>query len=219
VIRRLVIACAALALTPAAASAQPPGRLAVVVGGGWTGAASLGIQTATLTANDGSPYTLFTTDTTLGAEPFTAVSIGVGLVRMLDVEMRGSYGRPDLVARTAGDAEGADAVAATEAVREFTLAAVARIHPAAWRLGMRAALFASGGAGYLRHLHEDDGYAVGGRVYLAGGGLTYRLGGGSGRVKDAGLRFDGGVIVRAGPAALDRARAAPLAAAALYLHF
>jgi len=216
--RRMVAVCVALAaLVPAAAHAQ--GRVALAFGGGVAGTASLGTQDATLTGNTGSPYSLFTTDTGIDAAPFAAASIGLALTRALDVDVRGTYGRPDLTAHIAGDAEDAPAADAGEPVHEFTIAVLARVHPAAWRLGSRAALFASGGAGYLRHLHEGSGYAVGGRLYLAGGGLTYRLGGGSGRLTDAGLRFDGGVLVRAGAPVIDRAAAAPFAGAALYLRF
>jgi hypothetical protein len=216
--RRMAAVWVALAaLGPAAAHAQ--GRIAFTIGGGVAGAASLGRRDATLTGNSGAPYSLFTTDTSIDAGGFAAASVGVALTRTLDVEARGTYGRPDLTAHVAGDAEGAPAVDASEPVHEFTIAAVARVHPARWRLGSRAGLFASGGAGYLRHLHEGSGYAVDGRLYLAGGGLTYRLGGGSGRLKDAGLRFDGGVLVRAGDPVIEHSAAAPFAGASLYLRF
>ncbi len=218
-IARWTIVCAvAIALAPSAASAQD-GRVAVTLGGGWGGAASLGARDATLTAADGSPFTLFTTETRIERAPFVTASVGVGVSRLLDVEVRGSYGRPSLSTRVTHDAEGADDAVAAEPVHEFTVAAVAVIHPGAWHFGSRGSWFASGGAGYLRHLHGGGGYAAGGRLYLAGGGLIYRLGGGSGWVKATGLRVDAGVSVRAGAAALDHVSVAPLAGAAFYVRF
>ena len=212
------VAVCALALVPGTAAAQD-GRVEVRAGGGWLGSIPVGARPATLTGPTGLPFTLFSTETALGAAPHAVMAIGVGVASFVDIEVRGSYGRPKLTTRIADDAEGIGAVAVSETVHEFLVAAVAVVHPSAWRVGPRTGLFVSGGAGYMRHLHAGNGYAEGGRVYLAGGGAAVRLGGG-GRLKAIGVRVDGGVAVRTGAAVLDHSTdASPLAGASLYLRF
>ena len=58
------------------------------------------------------------------------------------------------------------------------------------RLGRRLRPFASGGAGYLRQLHEDRTLVETGQVYYAGGGARYWLRGGARVAALVGLRGD-----------------------------
>ena len=56
----------------------------------------------------------------------------------------------------------------------------------------------SGGAGYLRQLHEDRTLGETGQVYYAGGGARYWLRGGDARSTSLGLQGEVRVNVRRG---------------------
>jgi hypothetical protein len=214
---RAALAAALIALMPAAAGAQG-GRVQVGLGVARMGSVSLGSTAATLTGNGGPPLTLFSVETGIDSAVGGAVTLGVRVWPAVDVEVRGSYGRPELTARTSGDAEGAEPAEVGDRLREFTVAGLVVVCPAAWRVGPRAGLFAAGGVGFLRHLHEGEGLVEDGRVYLAGGGVMVRLAGGSGGPRTAGLRFDAGLAARTGAAAR-RTVVAPLVGASFYVRF
>jgi hypothetical protein len=57
-------------------------------------------------------------------------------------------------------------------------------------MGARMAPFVSGGAAFLRQLHEDRTMAETGQIYYAGGGARYWLRGGHGAGRAYGLRGD-----------------------------
>jgi hypothetical protein len=63
-------------------------------------------------------------------------------------------------------------------------------------MGGRLAPFVSGGAGYLRQLHEDRTFAETGQLYYAGGGARYWLHGGRGRTRPVGIRGELRINVR-----------------------
>jgi opacity protein-like surface antigen len=214
----IVIACAMLA-APAAAHGQD-GRVEVSVGAGRVGGAALGSRDATLVTSSGGTSRLFSTETELGGAMFAVAGVAFRLSRLLDVEARGSYARPDLTLRIGDDAEDAPPIDASERVREFTLAGLLVVHPPGWRLGGRSAIFVAGGIGYLRHLHEGDALGESGRLYLVEGGVKAPLTVGTGLVKSVGLRVESGLALREGPAALEGGvRTSPLLAGSLYLRF
>ena len=64
------------------------------------------------------------------------------------------------------------------------------------RMGTRLAPFVSGGATFLRQLHEDRTLAETGQIVYAGGGARYWLRGGNGAGRSFGLRGDARVNVR-----------------------
>ena len=64
------------------------------------------------------------------------------------------------------------------------------------RTGARLAPFVSGGAAFLRQLHEDRTLAETGQIYYAGGGARYWLRGGRGSGRAYGLRGDARVNFR-----------------------
>jgi hypothetical protein len=197
--------------------ARAQGRIELAAGVSRVGSADLGGGAATLTEADGGAFNLFSTNRRLTAATFLVSRVGVRIAPFLDLEARGAFGEPTLSVRVAQDIEGASPVQAVDEVREFSIAAVAVVHPERWRIGRRIGLFASAGAGYLRDLHEGSTLAQGGRIYLAGGGLTYGLT--RGPTWQTGLRLDGGVVVRTGPAMFDARRASPLVGASFFARF
>lgn len=185
------------------ASAQTPRpprrpRLEASIGGLWIGGAALGSEPAELRANrvPPGPFTLFTTDTdSIGAAGIDArvawwltptIAVEGGLVRV----------EPELRTRIAGDAEAAEGLTVAERLDQYFIDARVVWLIERFRFRGRTVPFVSGGAGYLRQLHEGRTLIETGQVYNAGGGLRHVL-----RQRDAGLlrllgvRLDGRVYV------------------------
>jgi hypothetical protein len=204
------------------ASAQPardPGRLEVSAGGVWVGSIDFGSSTASETTPTQTTRPLFTTTTTFGAAPAAEVRIGWSLSRALTAEAEGSYARPELRIASSADAENAAPVSAAVAVQQFTVGAAL-----VWRMPLRSARatpFVTGGAGYLRQLHEGGTLAQTGRYYQFGGGLMVPLSSHSAaRLKAIGLRIDARALIRVNGVAIDdAAHLAPAAGASLFLRF
>ncbi len=214
-----MVLVAIVALASGVARAQD-GRIEASVGLGRLGGASLGRADAALTTGGGGTFRLFATDTHLESATFAAASIGWRFSPLLGIDVRGTYGRPALRVHLGDDAEGAAPADASERLREYALDALLVVHPSRWRIGARAALFASLGAGYVRHLHEGESLADDGRRYLVGGGIKYELSGPVGPAAAAGLRLDGGLAVRSGLQVLDEgAHATPIVAGSFFLRF
>src|SRR5262245_42055714 len=142
----------------AAAQTAPalPGRLELAAGVRWTGDATIGAVRATETTPNGGRFQLFTTDSSLGAAVGLESSVAVRLTRSLDAEASVTFGAPDLRTRVSGDAEGAPGFTATESMKELTVEGSLLLHLTRMRLGPQAIPYLSGGAGFLRDLHEGD---------------------------------------------------------------
>jgi hypothetical protein len=115
---------------------------------------------------------LFTTDTRADAAPGVDGRIGFWLTRDLAVEGGFVYARPPLDTRITADAEGAPALTVSEDFDQYFVDAnvvwlVNRFR--FWEL----VPFVSGGAGYLRQLHEGRTLVETGQVYNVGAGLRH----------------------------------------------
>jgi hypothetical protein len=165
-------------------SGAPATRLTEVhVRAGWLGGGSLGTAEANLRTATGQPFVLFTTDRSFGST--TSVSAGAAFpwTGRLALEGAFTWGRPDVRAAVASDAEGAAPITATERVSQFFFEGTVLASLDEMRVG-RLVPFVAGGGGYLRELQADRTLVEHGLVFHAGGGTRYWL---SDR---AGLRAD-----------------------------
>lgn len=223
----LVLALLAVVPVSAAAQSRPSvGRYEISGAIGWAGSAKLGTEKATLQGNgvpSGSPVVLFETTSTVESGLTLEGRLAVRLTRMFSIEGTGGITRNDLQTRVSGDLEGAAPVTLTEPLRQFTIEAglLAHLHKLAWA-GGRVVPFVTGGAGYLRQLHDGRTLATNGASGYAGGGIKYvwieRSGG---WVKGVGLRADARVRLHSGgfDTGDDRVRVHPHVSGGAYFRF
>jgi hypothetical protein len=215
---------AALALAPAAAFAQEPlpGRLELGFGVQRTGSLQLGGASANETTADGSAAPLFSTMTEASAAAGIEGRIGVRLVRGFQVEASASYSKPQLRATVvASPVEAFPTVTATETFDQFTIGGEVLWYLPGRARGARLKPFLTGGAAYLRHLHESATLVESGRQYVFGGGAKFLLvSRPASRLKGIGIRADARAVGRAkGVAFDDRVRYSPAVAASLFARF
>lgn len=188
---------ALLATTAQAQSTDSPAprthHATISAGALWSGPYSIGDATAALRSNapgtTPAPFTLFSTKSTIDSAAGVSVLAGFALTRSITIEGGGSFSRPSLSTQIAQDAEQAAGAEVGEPLEQFVIDAGAVWHLPV-RLGSRARLFASGGGGYLRQLHQDRTLVETGRVYYAGTGVNIWLSGGHGPTKSLGVRTD-----------------------------
>ena len=166
-------------------------------GATWSRGYDLGAARATLTRNPGtgaSPFELFSADTRIDPAPAGHARLGVYLARSVSIEGGVQYSRPMLRTRLGNDAEGAEAITASETVTRLAFLGSVLFHivPASFA-GGRGVPFIVAGGGYVRELHQGNELVETGREIHVGGGLKYWFGNGRRR---AGLRGDAGVSVR-----------------------
>ena len=201
-IARAVVTLALLHAAPAAlgfAQTRPvnrPDRFEVSFGGMWIGGAELGSTRAEIRANNvtPAPFRLFSAETRAASAPGWDARVGYWLTRSVAVE--GSFARlsPELRTRISDDAEGAAALTATERLDQYFIdGRVVWLLPQ-FKFG-RTVPFVSGGAGYLRQLHEGRTLVETGQVYHAGGGVRHQLLADAGWFGSIGARLDGRVYV------------------------
>ena len=193
----------AVACVPSVAAAQgyvrspAPRRGSIEVGGGVTflPGFDMGGLTADLTTS--SPTTrfdLFTTASTVGDFRGVHGRIGYYFSRSSSVEAGVRFARPELSVDLSGDAESAADVTATETASHYVFGGSVLFDLlGASFAGGRGVPFVSGGAGYLRELHEGNLLVETGTEYHATAGLKYWFGAGDNRF---GLRVEGGVSAR-----------------------
>ena len=202
-----LVAAALLAASPAAAQSRDraqPGRFEVALGAIWSGRTPLGGANATETAGTGGPYVLFTTSSELAAAAGAEARVGVRLTRLLQAEATASYSTPELRTRVSADVEQAAPVTATDRLQQITVGG-ALVLDLPWRLGSRGVPFVTGGAAYLRQLHEGQTVIESGQAYYVGGGVKYWfLSRPDRRLKAVGLRADIRALARTKAVALDR---------------
>lgn len=201
---RAVRAAGALALVLTAVapvSAQPapgatgapswrPWRPVLSIGAGVLGREALGvvpIETRAATVGTRTPpaFTLFRTDSSLGAAVRADVGMALPITPTLGVELIGTAGRRTLSTAITSDAEGAPATTATERVAEYTLGGRIAYALPAGRLGRRVRPFVAAGGAYLRQLHDDNalvdtgsqwGGGIGAHVWLRGAAGAHPMG-------------------------------------------
>jgi hypothetical protein len=213
----------AVACVPSAAAAQvyigpaAPHRGSIEVGGGVTFVPGfdMGSRTADLTTSSPTTrYDLFTTDSSVGDFTGLQARVGYYFSRAISLEAFVRYAQPELSVALSGDAESAADVTATETASHYVFGGSLNFDfRGASFAGDRGVPFVSGGAGYLRELHEGNMLVETGVEYHATAGLKYWLGSGAHRF---GLRFEAGLSAREGGLDNeDTRRVQPMAAAGL----
>ncbi len=181
----------------------------VDLGGGLLGGARLGTVDANLRANVPAtqPYRLFTADHRFDRTPEFHVRAAKPFGRRWAVEAGVTMSHPVLRADVSADIEGAPALSNTETVDQYFIDAAVVVAFEELRFG-RLVPFATGGAGYLRQLHEGLTLIEHGQLFMAGVGVKYPfVSRAAGFVRTAGLRGDvRGYVLRRGIAVDDRAR-------------
>lgn len=182
----LVAALAGLCVLAQPAAAQPaswrPWHPVISLGGGWTGAESLGTVRAETRATGlgtltPSAFPLFTADSTLEGSPRAELAVAVPVTRTLLVEMLGTVARPTLSTAISRDAEGAPATTVTEDVDDYTVGARVLYEVSRLAIGERARPYLLAGGAYRRQLHEDQVLVETGQTWTAGAGLRVWLAG------------------------------------------
>jgi opacity protein-like surface antigen len=201
---KLIALLAALCSTPAFAQDAPQlrdNRVTINAGMTWLGGYDVGTSTAQLRGNGTGPtppsFTLFTADSRFSTSTARELRVGVSLTPRLVIEGGAALARPRIAVSIAGDAEAPPQELPGEQLEQYVFDAGVN-----WQmpisLGRRLAPFVTGGAGYLRQLHEDRTFAETGRIYYAGAGARYWLRGGHGRTMPAGLRGEFRMNLRSG---------------------
>ncbi len=191
-----------------AASAQEAPALRArhfTVGAGavWSGAYDIGAATAQLRANATGatppPLTLFIARSRVTSATAPELRIGFAVTRRTAIEFDVALTRPHVGVAISGDAEAPSQQLQGERLQQYLIAGgVTWQLPIRMGARMRARMapFVSGGATFLRQLHEDRTLAETGQVYYAGGGARYWLRGADGSSRALGLRGDARVNFR-----------------------
>jgi hypothetical protein len=174
-------------------------RITVNAGATWLGGYDVGSSTAQLRGNGTgaapASFTLFTADSHFSEAVAPEIRIGLSVTPRLTFEGGASLSHPRIGIRITGDPEtGAQDLTGEELQQYVFDGGVTWQLPIS--LGRRLAPYVTGGAGYLRQLHEDRTFAETGRVYYAGGGARYWLRGGDATSWPAGLRGEFRMNVR-----------------------
>jgi hypothetical protein len=215
---RLLVVAMTLS-TPVAAAAQPyagtasphAGSFEVSGGATWTrGYDAGGVAGATETrpgAAGGSPLTLFTTDAQVETPVGAVARLGIYLARRVSVEASVEYTRPVLRAHVGSDFEQAPDTDASETITSYLAGGSVLYHFGDGQF----APFVSGGAGYLRQLHEENAALLSGAEIHGGAGIKYWFGSGRHRF---GIRAEAQVSSRSKSVGFeDKRRILPSAAA------
>jgi hypothetical protein len=209
VTRLLAIAITLAATLPASAqTADPPraGRVEVDAGGGWLGGARLGAVDANLRAATIAPsaFRLFSVDSRAAAAPTFHLRAGYALTRRFGLEGGLTLSHPELRASITDDAEAAPPITIAERIDQYGVDAGLVVMIRELALGARTLPFVSGGAGYLRQLHEGQTVVEEGHFVHAGGGVKHWLvARDRGFISGAGLRVDGRLYLMSGGLAFE----------------
>src|SRR5262249_6890167 len=160
-------------------------------------------STATLTTASTDRFRLFSTSNELQRAVGFDFRVGGRIARRLQAEVAASYTTPALSSSISNDAENAAPAVATDSLRQATIEGGV-VFDLVQRPG-GASLFAAGGAGYVRELHEGETLAQSGRLVYVGGGARVPFGGRRApSAREFGLRLDARAVVRSGEVMLDR---------------
>jgi hypothetical protein len=195
-----VVVLMAMVIAPAGILAQgsnepPPRRLEAAFAAGWLGGGGLGAAAANLRTSGSGDYLLFTTDTRFAAAPMIEARVAYPLTSRYTIEGRFGFSRPELRTSISGDVENAPALRVAEPVDQYTFEGALVVMLSGLRFASLVP-FASGGAGYLRQLHEGQTLVEEGVAYHVGGGVKRPLFARQrGLVKAAGVRGDARLYV------------------------
>jgi hypothetical protein len=193
----LALCLAGFATTARAQSAEPPvlrnHRLTASGGLTWSGGHPIGDSSAIYRTNAPGtappPFTLFSAASTVESIAGFEGRVGFTLTPSLAIEAGAAFAKPKVRIAISGDQEGASQALEGEMLQQYVFDAGA-VWQLPLRIGRRARPFVSGGAGYLRQLHQERTLVETGQVYYAGGGLRYWIRGGSGTTRSFGFRVD-----------------------------
>ena len=224
-----VLAIVAILGAPITARAQDAPALRkhqFTVGGGlaWSGGYDIGDATAQLRGSTTAPtFTLFTAKSRVTSATALELSGGFAVTPRFAVEFGLAVSRPHVAVSIANDPEAPAQELAGEQLDQYLIGGAVTWQvplPSSVRIGPRLAPFVSGGAAFLRQLHEDRTLAETGQVYHVGGGARYFLRGGHGAGLAVGLRGEARVNVRIkGIDFEDRTRIYPTFGAAAFVGF
>ena len=222
----MLVIVAVLAAAPALA--QTPevtriGRVEVDAGGGWLGGAQLGSVDANLRAATPTPtsFRLFSADSRFAAAPTVHVKAGYSLSRRFVVEGGLTLSHPELRASVSNDAEAAPPITIAERIDQYGVDAGLVVMIRELAIGGRTLPFVTGGAGYLRQLHEGQTVVEEGHFFHAGGGVKHwLLAREQGLVNGAGVRVDARLYLMSGGIAFeDRPRPHGAISGSVFLAF
>jgi hypothetical protein len=216
----LVLIGAVAADAQTAANQAEVARIEASFGVGWLGGAALGDRDASLRTRTGGDYRLFSTASRFDAARSLEARGAYALTSRYIVEGRVGISHPDVSTAITADAEGAPALTVSERIDQYMFeGALVALFP-----GLRVASFvpfASGGAGYLRQLHEGQTLIEEGVAYHLGGGVRRSLfARDSGWMKVAGVRADTRLYILTGGIEFDgQARVHPAVSGSFYVGF
>lgn len=188
-IRQLIVAAVLVLVTTAAAEAQ----VTISGGLGWSGGYGIGDATAQLRTNATGttppPFTLFNVDSRIASAPGGEVRVGVGITRRVAIDGGVLFARRRLSFSIGGDPESTAQDFDGESLQHYVFDA-----GVLWELPVarqpRFRTFATGGAGYVRQLHQDRTLVESGQVFYLGGAARYWLRGTADSNRSLGLRTD-----------------------------
>ena len=155
----------------------------------------MGTVTAQLTRSvPTEKFDLFTSQSEVTGFPGVFARLGYYLADGVSVEGGFRYARPTQLVHLSGDAESAPDVTAEQTLSHYLFEGSVLWHLRDLSFASGSAIpYLSGGAGYLRELHEGNQLVETGQEYHALAGLNFWLGSGRHRF---GLRFEGGLSAR-----------------------
>lgn len=194
-IHRIIAAAALIVLMAPAAQAQ----VTINGGLGWSGGYGIGDATAELRTNATGtappPFKLFSVDSRIASAPGAEVRVGIGIARRLAIEGGVLFARRRLSFSISGDPESGAQELDGESLQHYVFdAGLLWELPAAPQSRFRT--FATGGAGYVRQLHQDRTLVESGQVYYLGGAARYWLRGTADSNHSFGLRGDARLNLR-----------------------
>jgi hypothetical protein len=160
---------------------------------GWSGGYDTGGSSAQLRTNAAGatppPFTLFTVDSRVTPSPGAEVRVGVSITPRLAIEGGALFSRRRLGFTIADDREAAAQEFEGESLQHYVFDAALLWHvPVMHRPRFR--MFAVGGGGYVRQLHQDRTLVQSGQIYYLGGGARYWVRGSPESNRSIGLRGD-----------------------------
>jgi hypothetical protein len=188
------------------AAERAPHRFEASIGGMWLGGGGIGAADAELRRNaiPTTDFPIFGTDTDVHGSPGFDARVAYWLTRSIALEAGFVMTVPVVETRVTGDIEDAGDLTLEEDLDQYFVEASAVLMLDRFHLGSRTVPFVSGGAGYLRQLHEGQTLIETGQVYHVGGGIRHWLRlRDSGFLRAAGLRVDARVYLLANGFAFD----------------
>jgi hypothetical protein len=192
-----VLSVASIANAQVYVGAGTPARGSIEIGGGgvWAAGFDMGSRQAGLSRSTATDrFDLFSVESKVSGFPGVHARVGFYLTSAVAIEGGVRFARPKLSVRLSGDAESAPDETATQTANHYLFDGSVLFHfTRASFAGGRGVPFVSGGAGYVRELHERNELVETGREYHATGGIKYWFGSGRRRL---GLRAEVGLSAR-----------------------